>query len=758
MTSIPRLTRRNRTAARLDPRARLRCERLESRDCPATVLDPNLAVRTAVAGLNQPTGIAFLGPNDLLITEKATGKVQHVVDGVIGTPALDLPVNSASERGLLSIELHPDFAHNHFVYLYWTQSTSGTDSAALGDVPLLGNRVDRFVWDGSTLTFDRNIIMLHAFQDDATNGTQRGNHNGGKIKFGPDGKLYVMIGDNGRRGEMQNLPDGPFGNGQPDDQFGGPEPDPAHTTGVIFRLNDDGSTPHDNPFFRAGAELGGDVGASLQKVFAYGLRNGFGMAFDPFSGLLWDAQNGDDSFSEINQIDAGADLGWVQVMGPVSRIAQFKAIENTQVVTGDPFATSYFGLQQNRWSPANIADTPEEALARMFKVFEDVHHFTADLSGGQEVPATTSPATASLELQLTDHGTLRFKLKATSDITGMTASHLHLGARGQNGSVVVPLALFTSPRDFKKGDTIAQGELTDANVVARPGFTPTIAELVRRMLEQRVYVNIHTTANPAGDIRGQVNPQGHQVSHYKDPELSWKFEVAPTGLGFMRGSALGAQYDGDMFVGEARVFLDGGYLFRMDLTHNRKHLALTDPRLADGVADNTHKFDITESESLLFGTGFGIVTEIETGANGNLFVVSLSDGKVYEIFRPGGALAGNPGGDQDDDHGGDGHGNGGGDSHDGHGGGNSPSAPRSVTAADFGTVVVATPTAPATPPAPAGSGLRSGSVVGALDTAVTPAAARTGGAAATMSSSSAVGGVAAATGDDPLSLDPILVG
>jgi hypothetical protein len=138
------------------------------------------------------------------------------------------------------------------------------------------------------------------------------------------------------------------------------------------------------------------------------------------------------------------------------------------------------------------------------------------------------------------------------------------------------------------------------------------------------------------------------VSHYRDPELSWKYEIAPTELGFMTRDGLGERYEGSMFVGEARVFLEGGYLLRMDLTHNRKHVAVSDPRLADGVADNVNKFDITESESLLFGRNFGIATEVTTGANGNLFVVSLSDGAVYEVFRPGGAA----GHDHDhDDHG-----------------------------------------------------------------------------------------------------------
>jgi aldose sugar dehydrogenase len=80
--------------------------------------------------------------------------------------------------------------------------------------------------------------------------------------------------------------------------------------------------------------------------------------------------------------------------------------------------------------------------------------------------------------------------------------------------------------------------------------------------------------------------------------------------------------------------LEGGYLFRFNLTHDRRKVAVTDRRLRDRVADNFAKFDITESESLLFGRNFGVGTDIQTGPNGNLFVVSLSDGAIYEIFRP----------------------------------------------------------------------------------------------------------------------------
>jgi aldose sugar dehydrogenase len=456
------------------------------------VLDPKLEVRAAASGLDQPVSMAFIGPGDMLVLEKASGQVKRVVDGTVEGVVLDLAVNSASERGLLGIALHPRFRDNGFVYLFWSESNTGADSTSLATVDLLANRIDRFQWNGSSLVLDRNIIRFRAFQADAGQ-PLRGNHNGGVLRFGPDGKLYAIVGDTGRRGQTQNLVNGPFGPGIPDDQFGGPAPDDAHRTGVIVRLNDDGTAPMDNPFFGAGAMIGGEVGANIQKLFAYGVRNSFGLAFDPESGDLWEQENGDDSFSELNRVEPGMNSGWVQIMGPASRVAQFKQIETTMGPIADPFAPGgYFGLQQVRWPPTNIADTPEEALSRLFML---------------------------------------------------------------------------------------------------PG------------------------------------------ARFSDPELSWKFEVAPGGIGFLDGRALGPQYAGDLFMGGARDFLEAGHLFRIQLTGNRRKVAVDDPRLEDRVADNIHKWEITESESLLFGRNFGIATDVHTGPDGHLYIVSLSRGAVYEIFR-----------------------------------------------------------------------------------------------------------------------------
>jgi uncharacterized repeat protein (TIGR01451 family) len=451
-----------------------------------SLFDPNLSVTTVVSGLSQPTSMAFIGNNDFFVLEKNTGKVQRVTNGVVQGAVIDLPVNSASERGLLGIALHPNFGQNGFVYLYWTESSTGADSTNIADVfQPLSNRVDRYVWNGYGLVFDRNLIKLRAYQADP-NQPLRGNHNGGVLRFGPDAKLYILMGDNGRRGLLQNLPCGPTatcpGPTVADDQFGGPEPDNNHLTGVILRLNDDGTTPTDNPFYNIVSIQPPEVVANIQKVYAYGVRNGFGMAFDPYSGNLWDQENGDDAFDEMNRVTAGSNNGWVQIMGPSSRVAEFKQIETT-------YATK--DLQQLRWSPTNIADTPSAALARLYML---------------------------------------------------------------------------------------------------PG------------------------------------------AHYNEPEFSWKYAIPAAPLGFVQGRGLGPQYEGDMFVGSARTFLYGGFLFRFKMSGDRLHFDFNDnPLLIDRVADNTDKFDITESEPLLIGQNFGITTDIQTGPNGNVFVVSNTNSAVYEI-------------------------------------------------------------------------------------------------------------------------------
>ncbi|WP_457423962.1 PQQ-dependent sugar dehydrogenase [Roseateles sp. P5_E7] len=337
---------------------------------PAAMLDPTLQVTVALSsGISQPIGIVFLGSvNDYLVLEKASGQVKRVIGGVLqASPVLDLAVNSSSERGLLSMVLHPNFPGTPYAYVRWTESSSGVDTTAVSQVPLLGNRVDRFIWNGISFTQDINVVRLRARQTDnvdvpghpgTANPSENGNHNGGVMRFGPDGKLYLFMGDQGRRGWMQNLPNGPFLTAPlADDTFGGPAPDNAHLSGVILRLNDDGSTPADNPFFATGAAIGGEVGGNLQKVFSYGHRNGFGMAFDPVAGSLWESENADDAYAELNRVIPGMNGGWVQFAGPAARVPDWKQIETTQ------FGSS---LQQLRYPPTRAAYNATGALSRLY--------------------------------------------------------------------------------------------------------------------------------------------------------------------------------------------------------------------------------------------------------------------------------------------------------------------------------------------------------------------------------------------------------
>jgi len=120
------------------------------------------------------------------------------------------------------------------------------------------------------------------------------------------------------------------------------------------------------------------------------------------------------------------------------------------------------------------------------------------------------------------------------------------------------------------------------------------------------------------------------------PTTSARFVVPPAALGFVDGTGLGAEYDGDLIVGSAVARVTNpGHLYRFRLNGGRTRLVFDDPRLADGVADNLARDDsVTEGEEILFGMNFGIVTDIHTGADGSLYLVSPSGGSILRISRP----------------------------------------------------------------------------------------------------------------------------
>jgi glucose/arabinose dehydrogenase len=263
----------------------LACCPLAAAAAPA-VDDPNLIVEQVTGDLEAPTTMAFYGPDDFFVLEKNTGQVHRVNGGVLAPGVVvDLAVNYCGERGLLGVAVHPEFGagmNKDWVYLYYTASSGVADeNTNCGEARI--NRLDRFTWDAGLQRLVAPVAEIATFPSYAQN------HNGGPLVFGQDGTLYGVIGDLSQNEITENNDASAV----------------LQDSSIVFRLNDDGSVPADNPFSDAG-----------DKHFAYGVRNSFGLAIDPQTGWLWDTENGENVYDEINQLPPGANSGWMDIMGP----------------------------------------------------------------------------------------------------------------------------------------------------------------------------------------------------------------------------------------------------------------------------------------------------------------------------------------------------------------------------------------------------------------------------------------------------------
>jgi aldose sugar dehydrogenase len=258
-----------------------------------TLNDSKLKVQTVFKGLQLPTAMAFLGPNDILVLEKEKGTVDRIVNGnLIAKPLLKVNVASEVERGMLGIAISKnENANGHpFVFLYFTEKLTGSGSENTKNVEKdieehseIANRVYRYEFVNGMLVNPKLLLDLP--------GTPGPRHNGGAIIIGPDNNLYIPIGDlDGHNTQAQNVEDG----GPPDG------------TGGILRITQDGKLVGE-----------GIIGQNspANKYFAYGIRNSFGLDFDPVTGKLWDTENGPSYGDEINLVEPGFNGGWLQVQG-----------------------------------------------------------------------------------------------------------------------------------------------------------------------------------------------------------------------------------------------------------------------------------------------------------------------------------------------------------------------------------------------------------------------------------------------------------
>jgi aldose sugar dehydrogenase len=240
------------------------------------VIDPNLKIETVTTGLMLPTTMAFVGPDDILVLEKNKGTVQRIVNGqMLDQPLLQVNVSSEVERGMLGIAVSKDNQTGKpLVFLYFTESEGGEPIAS---------RLYRYELTNDTLVNPSLLLDLPAVPGPR--------HNSGNIMIGPDNNLYVSIGDlDGHITMAQNVK----GGGWPDG------------SSAILRITQDGHI--------AGGGILGDSGI-IKKYYAYGIRNSFGMDFDPATGKLWDTENGPSYGDEINLIEPGFNSGWLEVQG-----------------------------------------------------------------------------------------------------------------------------------------------------------------------------------------------------------------------------------------------------------------------------------------------------------------------------------------------------------------------------------------------------------------------------------------------------------
>jgi aldose sugar dehydrogenase len=379
--------------------------------------DDMLALELVVEGLDLPTSMRFLDDGTILVLEKNNGQVRVVSDGkLLDEPAIDVEIATAVEQGLLGIAIW-NGENDTSVFLYLTENYEDKTR----------NVVYKYNYEENEKILENMTLVL------VLPGEPGPFHNGGKLAIGPrDGYLYAVIGDVSS------------GGGILDNQIPGR---PPNNKSVIFRVDRDNGTPvEDSPFYNYTGSM-----EKLHQYYAYGIRNSFGMEFDPMTGKLWMTENGDNVYDEINIVEPGFNSGWHKIMGPIVR-------------------------------------------------------------------------------------------------TNMTIEN--------------DLIIFDGAK-------------------------------------------------------------------YGDPIFSWYVPVGVTDIEFLNSTKLGEKYDDNVFVGD----INNGNLYFFEVNGNRTGVTLHDPRLLDLVADPVKEGEDSELSSLILGDGFGRITDIESGPDGLLYILTYEDGKIYRLKK-----------------------------------------------------------------------------------------------------------------------------
>jgi glucose/arabinose dehydrogenase len=295
--------------------------------------DDDLIDETILSGLEAPTSMAFLGPDDMLVIEKNSGKVQRIVNGeMLGEPLLDLEVANQVERGLLGIAVSNNLSNKTYVFLYYTEAKSGTgdggqdgsnnegesDNDDVGEP--IGNRLYRYeLSDDRTKLVNPKLILDLPYEPGPA-------HNGGTIAIGGynnSNNVCVITGNL----EVRPLNEGTGTNLAQNVQRGDR---PDGRAGIICATQD-------GQRIKSGTEVGGEGEGGIlgyehpiDMYYAYGIRNGFGVTFDPLTGNLWDTENG--GFDEINLVEPGFNSGFSVITGSSERDENKEMFDQSNLV------------------------------------------------------------------------------------------------------------------------------------------------------------------------------------------------------------------------------------------------------------------------------------------------------------------------------------------------------------------------------------------------------------------------------------------
>jgi len=384
------------------------CSSLTAATLPAGFSEIQIA-----GGLSNPTAMD-LAPDGRIFVCLQGGQLRVIKNGaLLTTPFVSLIVDSAGERGLLGIAFDPNFSSNNFVYVYYTVPG-----------PPSHNRVSRFTANGDIAMAGSELILV-----DLDNLSSATNHNGGAIHFGPDGKLYVGVGENANSANSQTL---------------------SNRLGKILRINSDGSIPSDNPYFNTAQDVN-------RSIWALGLRNPFTFAFQPGTTRMFINDVGETKWEEINDGIIGSNYGWGICEGACSpphinfRDPLFQYAHGSTSTTGCAIVGGGF------YNPATI-QFPATYVGKYFfadlctgwiRLFDPANNTATDFASGVLTPVDLKVASDGSLYYLAIGSAALFRVQFTATAPSITTQPVNQTvAEGQPATFSVA-ANGTAPLSFQ---------------------------------------------------------------------------------------------------------------------------------------------------------------------------------------------------------------------------------------------------------------------------------------------------------------------